>query len=129
MADYILKTQLEDTQFTNLIDAITNGSGAWKTAATGVTSFNVSGISAKEFMIIQKVTLPNNSIVSASFIVPKASMLTIGTMLDGYYYSSNHNGCFAVKITGSTISIDTAWLHVQYGQSAITTGVIDIYYR
>lgn len=127
---YILEVNQNKEQFDSLISAITSGSGGWKTAATGVTSFNVSGINAKEFLVIQKMRLPNNTYASTTFIIPKSAMLTAGTMIDGYYYNANYYGTFGVKVSSTTIENDSAWVRMQYGSgTTITTATIDIFYR
>lgn len=126
----ITEVKTDSTQFDELISAITSGSGGWKTAATGVTSFNVSGITAKEFLVIQKMRLPNNTYASTTFIIPKSAMLTAGTMIDGYYYNANYYGTFGVKVSSTTIENDSAWVRMQYGSgTTITAATIDIYYR
>lgn len=126
----ILQVQTEQEQFNSLISAITSGSGGWKTAATNVTTFNVSGITAKEFLVIQKMRLPNNTYASTTFIIPKSAMLTAGTMIDGYYYNANYFGTFGVKVSSTTIENDSSWIRMQYGSGTIiTTATLDIYYR
>lgn len=127
---YILEVNQNTEQFDTLINAITTGASGWKTGASGVTTFNFTGLNAKEFLVIQKIQLPNNKYTSTTFTIPKNALLNVGTMIDGYYYNTNYYGTFGIKITSSTIENDSAWVRMQYGSGVvITTAILDIYYR
>lgn len=128
--NYIL-TKMEASQLQSLTDAISSASSrGWTIGATGVTSYNLAGISASEFLVIQKIQLPNGTYASTTFIIPKTALLTAGTIIDGFYYNANYYGTFGIKVSANKIENDPSWIRMQYGSgTVITTAVLDVYYR
>lgn len=131
---YVLQVNQENDQFQQLISAITSscgsgGAGPWVVGATNVTSYSLQNIPADEYLVIQKIKLPNNTTASTVFTFPKSSVLTTGTLIDGYYYNSNYYGSFGIKLTSTEIANDPSWIRMYYGGTVITNATFDVYYR
>lgn len=129
-----LRIKNETDQFQQLISAITSsggsgGAGPWVLGATNVTSYSLQGIPADEFLVIQKMRLPNNTYSSTVFTFPKSSLLTAGTLIDGYYYNANYYGSFGIKLSSNEIINDSSWTRMYYDGTTITTATMDVYYR